>query len=54
MTDNSMGLLELAEKHADGDFMRELGQFALQRLEPLDFTARQADLVETPSTNFLP
>ncbi len=32
MADDRMALLELAEKHADGDFLRELGQFVLQRL----------------------
>lgn len=32
MTEDRMALLELAEKHADGDFLRELGQFVLQRL----------------------
>jgi hypothetical protein len=29
-------LLELAEKHADGDFLRELGQWTLQRLMELE------------------
>ena len=32
MTEDRMALLELAEKHADGDFLRELGQWTLQRL----------------------
>ncbi len=32
MADDRMALLELAEKHVDGDFLRELGQFVLQRL----------------------
>lgn len=32
MADDRMALLELAEKHADGNFLRELGQFVLQRL----------------------
>jgi putative transposase len=35
MTEDRMGLLELAEKHADGDFLRELGQWTLQRLMDL-------------------
>jgi len=33
MTEDRMALLELAEKHGDGDFLRELGQYALQRME---------------------
>jgi putative transposase len=32
MTHDSMALRELAEKHLDGDFLKELGQFTLQRL----------------------
>jgi len=36
MTEDSMALLELAEKHADGDFLRELGQWTLQRLMELE------------------
>ena len=36
MTDDRMALLELAEKHADGDFLRELGQYTLQRLMELE------------------
>ena len=32
MAEDSMALLELVEKHGDGDFLRELGQWALQRL----------------------
>jgi transposase-like protein len=32
MTEDSMALLQLAEKHADGDLLRELGQLILQRL----------------------
>ena len=32
MTTDRMALIELAEKHANGDFMRELGQWTLQRL----------------------
>lgn len=40
MTEDSMALLELAEKHADGDFMKELGQFALQRLMELEVEGR--------------
>lgn len=36
MTDHSMALIELAEKHADGDFLRELGQYTLQRLMELE------------------
>ena len=39
MADDRMPLLELAEKHADGDFLRELGQYVLQRLMELE--ARQ-------------
>ena len=35
MTENSMALLELAEKHGDGGFPRELGQCALQRFMEL-------------------
>lgn len=34
-----MALLELAEKHADGDFLRELGQWTLQRLMDLEAQA---------------
>lgn len=40
MTEDSMALLELAEKHADGDFLRELGQFTLQRLMDLEAQAQ--------------
>ena len=32
MTEDRMALLQLAEKHADGDLLRELGQVILQRL----------------------
>ena len=32
MTEDRMALIELAEKHADEDLLRELGQFVLQRL----------------------
>jgi putative transposase len=39
MTEDRMGLLELAEKHADGDFLRELGQWTLQRLMDLEAQA---------------
>ena len=40
MADDSMALLELAEKHADGDFLRELGQYTLQRLLELEAQQR--------------
>jgi putative transposase len=36
MTDDSMALLELAEKHGDGEFLKELeaeGQFGAERHE---------------------
>ncbi len=36
MTEDSMALIELVEKHADGDFLRELGQYTLQRLMELE------------------
>ncbi|WP_405240608.1 hypothetical protein [Lentisalinibacter orientalis] len=36
MTEDRMALLELGEKHADGDFLRELGQWMLQRLMELE------------------
>ncbi len=36
MTDDRMALLELAEKHGGGDFLKELGQFVLQRLMELE------------------
>lgn len=39
MTKDRMALLELAEKHADGDFLRELGQWTLQRLMELEAQA---------------
>ena len=39
MTEDRMALLELAEKHADGDFLRELGQWTLQRLMELEAQA---------------
>lgn len=35
-----MALLELAEKHGDGDFLRELGQWTLQRLMELEAESR--------------
>ena len=40
MADDRMALLELAEKHADGDFLRELGQYTLQRLMELEAQQR--------------
>ena len=40
MTEDRMALLELAEKHADGDFLRELGEYVLQRL--MDAEAQSA------------
>jgi transposase-like protein len=40
MTDDSMALMELAEKHADGDFLRELGQYTLQRLMDIEAQAQ--------------
>ena len=40
MTKNSMALIELAEKHGDGDFLRELGQWSLQRLMEMEAEAR--------------
>ncbi len=36
VTEESMALIELAEQHAGNDFLRELGQFALQRLMELE------------------
>ena len=36
MADDRMALLELAEKHADGDFLTELGKYVLQRLMELE------------------
>ena len=36
MTEDSMALVELAEKHAGEDFLRELGQYTLQRLMELE------------------
>jgi putative transposase len=39
MTEDRMALIELAEKHADGDLLRELGQLVLQRL--MDAEAEQ-------------
>ena len=39
MTENSMALLELVEKHGDGDFLRELDQWTLQRLMELEADA---------------
>jgi len=36
MAENSMALIELAEKHGDGDFLRELGQWTLQRLMEME------------------
>lgn len=36
MAMNSMALIELAEKHGNGDFIRELGQWTLQRLMELE------------------
>jgi hypothetical protein len=35
MTEDSMALIELAGKHADSDFVRELSQRMLQRLKDL-------------------
>ena len=40
MADDRMALLALAEKHADGDFLRELGQYVLQRLMELEAQQR--------------
>ena len=39
MTEDRMALIELAEKHADGDLLRELGELVLQRL--MDAEAEQ-------------
>ena len=36
MTEENMALLELAEKHGDGAFLKELGQWTLQRLMELE------------------
>jgi len=38
--DDSMALLELAEKHADGGFLKELGQWTLQRLMEIEVDSR--------------
>jgi transposase-like protein len=40
MTEDRMALLELVEKHGDGDFLRELGQWTLQRLMELEAEAK--------------
>ena len=40
MTEESMALVELAEKHAGDDFLRELGQYTLQRLMELESEQR--------------
>ena len=40
MAEDRMASLELAEKHADGDFLRELGQYVLQRLMELEAQQR--------------
>lgn len=40
MTEDRMALVELAEKYADGDLLRELGQLALQRLMEAEAEAR--------------
>ena len=40
VTEESMALIELAEQHAGNDFLRELGQFALQRLMELETDER--------------
>ena len=36
MAEESIALLELVEKYADGELFRELGQFVLQRLMELE------------------
>jgi len=40
MTEDRMALVELAEKYADGDGLRELGQLVLQRLMEAEADAR--------------
>jgi len=40
MAGDRMALLELAEKRADGDFLRELGQHVLQRLMEIEAQRR--------------
>ena len=40
MTEESMALVELAEKHAGDDFLREPGQYTLQRLMELESEQR--------------
>jgi putative transposase len=40
MTEDRMALIELAEKYADGDLLRELGQLVLQRLMEAEAEAR--------------
>jgi len=36
VTNESISLIDLAEKHADADFMREMGEWALHRLMELE------------------
>lgn len=40
MAETSMALIELAEKHRDTDFLRDLGEYALQRLMELEVEAK--------------
>jgi putative transposase len=41
MAEDRMALVELAEKVADGDLLRELGQLVLQRLMEAEVDARR-------------
>ena len=40
MAEESMALLELVEKYANADLLRELGQWTLQRLMELEAEAK--------------
>lgn len=50
MADDRMALLELAGKHADGDFLRELGQYVLRRVMELEAQQRCGVGLREPSS----
>lgn|GEM_PF-6760877 len=40
VTKESISLIDLAEKHASGDFLREMGEWTLQRLMEMEVEAQ--------------
>jgi hypothetical protein len=51
MAADSMALVELAEKVADGNLLRELGQLVLQRLMEAEVDAPSAAIIATATVS---